>query len=48
MPLLKIEHKCTECNTSYILAVKEKDQEQLTCCPFCGSPVDYTSEDEAE
>lgn len=53
MALLKIEHTCSECNNRFILAVNPKDQDQLSCCPFCGGPVDYSPEpslggDEAE
>lgn len=45
MPLVKIENKCNECNHPYILAVNPSDYQELSCCPFCGSPIDYTQEE---
>lgn len=46
MSLLKIEHNCQECNNPYILAIKPSDLKSLTCCPFCGSEVNYREQDE--
>jgi hypothetical protein len=51
MALLRIEHKCGECNHPFILAIKPQDLQELSCCPFCASPIDFNedaSEDEAE
>lgn len=48
--LTRIDHKCTECNKSFILAVKPEDYSEISTCPFCASPIDLPvlSEEEEE
>lgn len=47
--LLRIEHVCDTCTKQFILAIKAKDLTELSCCPFCASPLEIDpTEDEEE
>lgn len=48
MSLLKSEIICKTCDTQYILVYQEDDAQNITCCPFCASPIEAATDTDGE
>lgn len=48
MSLLKTEIICKTCDTQFILVYQEEDAQNITCCPFCTSPIEVAVDTDGE